>query len=120
MSTSRSQTTEPSALTTGTCSSTTLARKKSPAREGVMAAMGIEASSAHPPRVLVLYGSLRERSYSRLLAEEAARILQGIDCEVRWFHPHDLPVKAPGLDEHPEVVRLRELLPDPWLTPDRS
>lgn len=65
--------------------------------------------STHPPRVLMLYGSLRERSYSRLLAEEAARVLEGLGCEVRWFHPGDLPVKAPGLDEHPEVVRLREL-----------
>ena len=65
--------------------------------------------STHPVRVLVLYGSLRERSYSRLLAEEAARILEGLGCEVRWFHPGDLPVKAPGLEEHPEVVRLREL-----------
>ena len=65
--------------------------------------------STHPPRVLMLYGSLRERSYSRLLAEEAARVLEGLGCEVRWFHSKDLPVKAPGLDEHPEVVRLREL-----------
>ena len=65
--------------------------------------------STHPPRVLMLYGSLRERSYSRLLAEEAARLLEGMGCEVRWFHAHDLPVKAPGLEDHPEVVRLREL-----------
>lgn len=65
--------------------------------------------STHPPRVLMLYGSLRERSYSRLLAEEAARILEGLGCEVRWYHPGDLPVKAPGLEDHPEVVRLREL-----------
>lgn len=65
--------------------------------------------STHPPRVLMLYGSLRERSYSRLLAEEAARILEGLGCEVQWFHPHDLPVKAPGLEDHPEVVRLRQL-----------
>lgn len=65
--------------------------------------------STHPPRVLMLYGSLRERAYSRLLAEEAARVLEGLGCEVRWFHPKDLPVKAPGLDDHPEVVRLREL-----------
>ena len=61
-----------------------------------------------PPKILMLYGSLRERSYSRLLAEEAARILEGLGCEVRWFHPADLPVKAPGLDEHPKVVELRE------------
>jgi arsenical resistance protein ArsH len=65
--------------------------------------------SAHPPRVLMLYGSLRERSYSRLLAEEAARVLEDLGCEVRWFHPHDLPMKGPGLDDHPAVQRLREL-----------
>ncbi len=65
--------------------------------------------STHPPRILMLYGSNRERSYSRLLAEEAARILEGIGCEVRWFHPRNLPMKAPGLEDHPEVVRLREL-----------
>ena len=65
--------------------------------------------STHPPRVLMLYGSLRERSYSRLLAEEAARVLEALGAEVRWFHPGDLPVKRPGLEEHPEVVRLREL-----------
>ncbi len=65
--------------------------------------------STHPPRVLMLYGSLRERSFSRLLAEEAAGVLEGLGCEVRWFHAHDLPLKGPGLDDHPEVVRLREL-----------
>ncbi|MCA9573196.1 MAG: arsenical resistance protein ArsH, partial [Myxococcales bacterium] len=53
--------------------------------------------------------SLRERSYSRLLAEEAARVLEELGCEVRWFHPHHLPMKGPGLEDHPEVVRLREL-----------
>ena len=67
------------------------------------------AASTHPPRVLMLYGSLRERSFSRLLAEEGARILEGLGCEVRWFHPHELPIKGPGLDDHPEVVRLRAL-----------
>ncbi len=65
--------------------------------------------STHPPRVLMLYGSLRERSYSRLLAEEAARVLEELGCEVRWFHPHDLPLKGPAHEEHPEVLRLREL-----------
>ena len=65
--------------------------------------------STHPPRVLMLYGSLRERSYSRLLAEEAARALEGLGCEVRWFHAHQLPLYGPGLDQHPEVLRLREL-----------
>ena len=67
------------------------------------------AGSEHPPRILMLYGSLRERSYSRLLTEEAGRILTDLGCEVRIYDPRDLPVKGPGLDEHPEVVRLREL-----------
>jgi len=62
-----------------------------------------------PPRILMLYGSLRERSYSRLLSEEAARILEGLGCEVRWFHPHDLPVKSPAHEDHPKVTELREL-----------
>jgi arsenic resistance protein ArsH len=63
-----------------------------------------------PPKILMLYGSLRERSYSRLLAEEAGRILEeDLGCEVRFFHPHALPIKGPGLDDHPEVQRLREL-----------
>jgi arsenic resistance protein ArsH len=57
----------------------------------------------------MLYGSLRERSYSRLLAEEAGRILEDLGCEVRWYHPHHLPIKGPGLDDHPEVVKLRTL-----------
>jgi arsenic resistance protein ArsH len=65
--------------------------------------------STHPPRILMLYGSLRERSYSRLLAEEAGRVLEGLGAEVRWFHPHELPVKGPGLEEHPKVLELREL-----------
>lgn len=62
-----------------------------------------------PPKILMLYGSLRERSYSRLLTEEAARILQGIGAEVRIFNPEDLPVKSPKHENHPEVLRLREL-----------
>ena len=62
-----------------------------------------------PPKILVLYGSLRERSYSRLLAEEAGRVLEGLGCEVRFFDPSGLPLKAPGLEDHPEVQRLREL-----------
>ncbi len=64
---------------------------------------------ADPPRILMLYGSLRERSFSRLLVEEAAGVLRGLGCEVRIYDPRDLPVKAPGLDEHPKVQELREL-----------
>jgi arsenic resistance protein ArsH len=62
-----------------------------------------------PPGILILYGSLRERSYSRLLAEEAGRILEKLGCEVRFFDPRGLPVKAPGLEDHPKVRELREL-----------
>ncbi|RZO64909.1 MAG: arsenical resistance protein ArsH [Sandaracinaceae bacterium] len=62
-----------------------------------------------PPRILMLYGSLRERSYSRLLAEEAGRVLEALGCEVRFFHPGKLPIKGPDLEHHPEVQRLREL-----------
>jgi len=44
------------------------------------------------PRILLLYGSLRERSYSRLVVEEAARLLQHFGCETRIFDPRDLPL----------------------------
>ena len=73
------------------------------------APLGPATPSTHPPRILVLYGSLRERSYSRLLAEEAGRVLQDIGAEVRIFDPAGLPVRAPGLDDHPKVEELRAL-----------
>ncbi|NJK38098.1 MAG: arsenical resistance protein ArsH, partial [Oscillatoriales cyanobacterium SM2_3_0] len=64
----------------------------------------------HPPRILFLYGSLRERSYSRLLAEEAARIIAEMGAEVRFFHPHHLPLRGQVEESHPQVQALRELV----------
>jgi len=64
---------------------------------------------AHPPRILFLYGSLRERSYSRLLAEEAARIIEDLGAETRFFNPRELPIHGSVETDHPKVQELREL-----------
>ena len=62
-----------------------------------------------PPRILLLYGSLRQRSYSRHCVEEAARLLRAMGCETRIFDPSDLPLPgSPGDDDHPAVRELRE------------
>ena len=62
-----------------------------------------------PPRILLLYGSLRERSFSRLAVEEAARLLRLFGAETRIFDPSDLPLpdQISG-DDHPAVHELRE------------
>lgn len=67
-------------------------------------------SSNHPPKILILYGSLRDKSYSRLLAEEAERILIHMGAEVRIFNPDGLPVFDNGRSiDHPKVQELRAL-----------
>lgn len=62
-----------------------------------------------PPRILVLYGSLRPASFSRRAAHEYARLLEHLGCDVRTYDPHGLPVRDPALEEEPKVVELRAL-----------
>ena len=83
-----------------------------------------EGDAGHAPRILLLYGSLRERSYSRLATEEAARLLQWLGAETRIFDPRDLPFpdQAAG-DDHPAVHELRALSlwseGQVWCSPER-
>lgn len=79
--------------------------------------------SPHPPRILLLYGSLRQRSFSRLLAEEAARLLRAMGAEARIFNPSGLPLPDDAPDTHPKVAELRELVlwaeGMVWCSPER-
>lgn len=79
--------------------------------------------SRHPPRILFLYGSLRKRSYSRLLAEEAARIIGEMGAETRFFDPTELPIVDSVPADHPKVVELRALCEwsegHVWSSPER-
>lgn len=79
--------------------------------------------SNHKARVLMLYGSLRERSYSRLVTEEAARILRRLGAEVRIYNPSGLPLPDSVDPNHPKVKELRELSmwseAHVWCTPER-
>lgn len=65
--------------------------------------------STHAPRFLLLYGSLRERSFSRLAADEAARVLRALGGETRLFNPSGLPLVDDATEDHPKVRELREL-----------
>jgi arsenical resistance protein ArsH len=62
----------------------------------------------HPPRILLLYGSLRERSYSKLLTLEAARLLLAMGADVQVFDPAGLPLPDSVPDDHPRVMALRD------------
>jgi arsenical resistance protein ArsH len=61
------------------------------------------------PRILLLYGSLRARSFSKLLTLEAARLLRAMGAETRIFDPAGLPLPDSESDTHPKVRELREL-----------
>ena len=79
--------------------------------------------SQHKPRILLLYGSLRERSFSRLVVEEAARILDKLGAETRIFDPKGLPQTDTEDDSHPKVQELRDLViwseGQVWCSPER-
>ena len=77
----------------------------------------------HPPRVLLLYGSLRQRSYSRFLTLEAARLLEAFGAEIRIFDPSGLPLPDGAPENHPKVEELRGLTAwseaQVWCSPER-
>jgi arsenic resistance protein ArsH len=85
--------------------------------------MGVRVASSHAPRILMLYGSLRERSYSKLLTLEAARLLESMGAEVKVFDPQGLPQPDGAPDSHPKVQELRALAAwcegMVWCSPER-
>ena len=79
--------------------------------------------SMHKPRILLLYGSTRERSFSRLMVQEAARLLEEFGAETRIFDPSGLPLPDDAPDSHEKVLELRELMQwsegQVWCSPER-
>lgn len=77
----------------------------------------------HKPRILLLCGSTRERSFSRLLVEEAARLLEHFGAETRVFNPSGLPLPDDAPVDHPKVQELRDLVlwseGQVWCSPER-
>ncbi len=75
------------------------------------------------PRMLLLYGSTRERSFSRLLTQEAARILTLMGAEAVIFDPSGLPLPDDAPEDHPKVKELRDLVlwseGQVWCSPER-
>lgn len=83
----------------------------------------VKEYSAHLPKILLLYGSLRRRAMSRLVVEECARILGIFGCETRVFNPSGLPLVDDADETHPKVQELRELVTwsegQVWCSPER-
>ena len=81
------------------------------------------SKSVHPPRILLLYGSLRARSYSRFLTLEAERLLRTFGAETKIFDPHGLPLPDGAPEDHPKVQELRALSQwsegQVWTSPER-
>lgn len=79
--------------------------------------------STHAPRILLLYGSLRARSFSRLVVEESVRLLQAMGADPRVFNPSGLPLPDDAPETHPKVAELRELAAWAegmvWCSPER-
>lgn len=79
--------------------------------------------SRHKPRILLLYGSVRARSYSRFLTFEAARLLEAMGAETKIFDPSGLPLPDDASSDHPKVEELRSLVAwsegQVWCSPER-
>jgi len=92
-------------------------------RRPAAADLSARAASTHAPRILLLYGSLRTRSYSRLLTLEAARLLDALGAETRIYDPAGLPLPDSEPDSHAKVRELRELASWSegmvWCSPER-
>ena len=88
-----------------------------------MAKLAQQGELSNAPRILLLYGSLRERSFSRFLTQEAARILEHFGAEVKIFDPMELPMAGSVGEDHPKVVELRALSlwseGQVWCSPER-
>ncbi|WP_054308680.1 arsenical resistance protein ArsH [Mesorhizobium sp. 1M-11] len=82
-----------------------------------------EAFPAHKPRILLLYGSLRDRSYSRFLTFEAQRLLDAMGAETHVYHANGLPLPDDAFADHPKVQELREAMlwseGQVWTSPER-
>ncbi|MGB5853788.1 MAG: arsenical resistance protein ArsH [Oceanisphaera sp.] len=82
-----------------------------------------QAGAEHKPRILLLYGSLRQRSFSRLVVEESARLLLAMGADIKIFDPTGLPLPDGDDVEHPKVQELRDLVSwsegQVWCSPER-